>query len=1390
MFRVFSKFNALFVRPKIRGAIQEYQTQLINSVKEDIRRLHDKFKKHYHRSEAYTMSQLRDVSPVSGTIIWVRQIERQLDMYMQRVEDVLGKGWELYAEGQRLQADSTSFRRKLDTRHVYDTWFNEISRRDLTVSGRVFLIARHRATGNAFQLNVSFDRQLVTMFKEVRDLLWLGFQVPHTLVNMARDGKRVYPYAISLMETTSIYHQTSHQLQQHPDVMPLAAGYRRDVMHCISKGMGLKWQYFVTSTGMYTSAGAIDSHDNRNASFVREYAAIVSLFQEKVDALISLNEDINAAVRELATCPYRESTFKAILDRVQTMIDRLNLDNYANLEQWVGDLDKRIEQVLAGRLTHAIHSWVKEFNRAPQVGDDSDGEGIGMGMPDESKIARRLQRSLGVAETSTSKLANGHANGQSDQKQQQGEAEEEVKPKLRTLVHELRIKNQVMYLDPPLENARASWIQQLHTWLAAVCQQRRPQATRYEVVAGGDDDLEYDNLTLEFNPGFKADSGSNVQTSTRSGAGEASSYKDLLSRLGDNVLFEAYRSIESMAKQAESYVQIWLQYQALWDLQTDYVLQFLGDDLTRWQSMLLEIKRARSTFDNSETAKFIGAHCVVDYEQVQSKVNSKYDGWQREILNKFGQRLGQAMRDTCHAISSARHELESHSAESSTTSEVVTFITFVQELKRKSPVWRRDVEEVFRGGQRVLEKQRFQFPNDWMYLDQVDGEWSAFNEILKRKNNVIQEQLPNLQMKIIAEDKAVDARIGSLCSEWEKSKPVQGSLRPDVATNTLNVFHKRTTQLIEEYKQVSRAKEALDMDITRDERLTPVLEEVGDLKSVWTALGSIWREIDELRETPWVSVVVRKVRQQLDRHLTEAKQLPNRMRQYAAYEYMQTTLRGLLKANITIADLKSDALRDRHWRQLFKALKAPSATLSDLTLGDVWNFDIVRNESVIRDVITVAQGEMALEEFLGQIRETWTGYVLELIQYQNKCRLIKGWDELFGKCTEQLSALTAMKGSPYYKVFEEEAGAWEDKLNRIQVLFDVWVDVQRRWVYLEGIFTGSADIKHMLPVESSRFQNINAEFLAVMKNVYKSPFVLDVLNLPSIQRSLERLADLLRKIQKALGEYLERERASFPRFYFVGDEDLLEIIGNSKDVTRIQKHLRKMFAGLAVVQLSDDGSKIVGMASREGEQVAFRQAIELAKFPKINEWLGAVEREMRQTLAALLGTAVERLESVAVDGSSGRPNAAQFRQWIYDMPAQLVVLAKQAVWTRRVEEALAAGGGQRLEHVLAGIEGELEVLADAVLEDLGSLERKKSEHLITELVHQRDVVRALAAQDVADTQNFAWLSQMRFSYQPTSGASGDEALESLVVHMCDAKFRYGFEYLGVQERLVQTPLTD
>jgi dynein heavy chain 1 len=109
MFRIFSRFNALFVRPHIRGAIREYQTQLIQRVKDDIESLHEKFKIQYPQSKAYKMSGVRDLPPVAGSIIWARQIDRQLTAYMRRVEDVLGRGWENHVEGQKLKADGDRY---------------------------------------------------------------------------------------------------------------------------------------------------------------------------------------------------------------------------------------------------------------------------------------------------------------------------------------------------------------------------------------------------------------------------------------------------------------------------------------------------------------------------------------------------------------------------------------------------------------------------------------------------------------------------------------------------------------------------------------------------------------------------------------------------------------------------------------------------------------------------------------------------------------------------------------------------------------------------------------------------------------------------------------------------------------------------------------------------------------------------------------------------------------------------------------------------------------------------------------------------------------------------------------------------------------------------------
>ncbi|KAJ3021261.1 hypothetical protein HKX48_008890 [Thoreauomyces humboldtii] len=1319
MFRVFSKFNALFVRPKIRGAIQEYQTQLIESVKEDIKKLHDKFKVHYRNSEANRMSQQRDTPPVAGAIIWARQIERQLGHYMKRVEDVLGRGWELYAEGEKLQTESTSFKKKLDTRPIYEAWLAEMLKKDLTVTGRIFQISRNRAQGNVLQLSINFEAQTVTLFKEVRNLLWLNFQVPHTISNIAKDAKRVYPFAVSLTETVRTYTQTVQKIDRNKETAILVIGYRKEAQSLISRGIQLKWDYFVNAyDARPTMPPFHDSRENRHVVFVREFASAVATFQDKASTAVAVGDEIYAAVASLETCRFDRTVFHDLLGTIQKLIDRLNIEGFSNLSLWTARLNDRIEVVLAARLQTAIKEWIVEFQDEKAEIEMADSK-------------RRLRRK------SESPTRDGSA-----------KASNACRPQLDVMVHEIVLKNQVMFLNPPVEEARRNWYQQLHRWLANICSWTPIVSSSYEmsVSDAGRDDRSFASLLTRVSPALE----------------------------------RCYEIIELKAREIREYSEIWLRYQSLWDLESFYVYDQLGDNLRLWQQLVLEIKKARSTFDNSESEKSFG-RLIVDYKQVQSKVNAKYDQWQREILNRFGVKVGVNMRAFHGTIAKARTDLEQQTADGTSTSEAITFITFVQTLRKQVGSWGEEVQ-TYKSSQKVLERQRYQFPADWLYFDNVDGEWSAFNEVLARKTKIIQERTAGLQIKISAEDASIEQRIKDIAVEWDKGKPLQGNIRPAEAMAALNIFEGRLIRLRDDYVQVCRAKEALDLDHRVNHKLTPILEELQDLKSVWSALSGLWVGINELRETLWATIIPRKLRQQLDQLLQSMKELNSRMRQYAAFDYAQEVLKGYLKVNPLVTELKSEAVKDRHWKHLVKALALDGkVAIGDLTIGHIWDVDLRQKENTLRDVLTVAQGEMALEEFLKQVKETWTTYSVDLVVYQNKCRLIRGWDDLFAKSSENLNSLTAMKHSPYFRVFEEEALGWEDKLNRIHMLFDVWIDVQRQWVYLEGIFSVSVDIKHLLPVESARFQSINAEFMTLMKKVYKSPFVLDILNIAGVQKSMERLADLLSKIQRALGDYLEKERSAFPRFYFVGDEDLLELIGNSKDIVRTQKHLKKMFAGIASLQLSEDLNIVTGLVSKEGEIVPLKTPVSVKDHPRINDWLSLLESEMQKSLALHLSEAVA---DMAIFQKGDGLDATGFLQWMDRFPDQLVFVAMQVLWTRLVETALSAPGS--LDNALALVQKGLNVLADLVLQDLDAIRRRKAEHLITELVHQRDVTRRLKENGVTSKSDFQWLYQMRFYFLETNS----NPLERLSIQMANASFSYGFEYLGIADRLVQTPLTD
>lgn len=1295
MFRVFSKFNALFVRPSIRGAIQEYQSRLIENVKNDISALQEKFRLQYSNSEAYEMSKLRDIPPVSGTIIWIRQIERQLDNYMKKVEAVLGKGWQYYAEGQKLHTESISFRQKLDTTPIYETWLANMSKRTLTINGLLFRINKNRKSDGSnvvFELTVNFDPQVITLFKEVRNLSWLKYQVPHSLSSVGKDAQRVYPYAVDLIDSLKTLNRTYSLISEQESTRDLLNGYENGIYKLLEKGFTFSWESFVH---VYDVKYDRLLSENRHVKFVQEFEKSVKVFDAKAKDLYNINRDISGALATIKNCMFNFDSFASSLKIIQEAVDKLNLEGYVNVGEFVESLNHDIKLALIQRCRDIIQSWINTF-------DKPDGE-QNVAVPNYMNI------------------------------------------------HELTLKNRVISLYPPLESTRCNWLNNFQENIENVSRLPKILPNRFDIKLAVN---QHDELS------------------------ESDTFRDIADSMTEEV-GKVLNLIDFHIGRAESYLDNWYQFQALWDLEGSQVYDYLGTDMAKWLQILNEIRKARTTFDTTDGFKTFGL-LKIDFRTVQVRINAKYDGWQHDIIQKFSQCLNTSMKDLCGDMENLRRDLEQQSSDAFATDQVVSTVTKVQSCTQFLTDRENDVN-LFRNGQATLSRYRFRFPSNWLFIDQVENELAALKEILSKRSAVIESQIDGIRARVQSEMKRLQDRSSSLEAQWEQEKPVSGAIKPKDALKLLSRFESDTSSLLDSSTLLRKASVALDLDFNLESNLDTVLEEIRDFNSVWAALESIWNALEDLRDNTWASVVPRKIRKSLEDLIEVTKGMPTRIRQYAAFDHIQTVLKTLIKSQSIIIDLKTEAIHERHWQKLFKALsKHKQLFYNNLSLGDVWDMNLIANSSFIKDIVTEAQGELALEIFLRQVRSTWSNYTLELTNYKTSCRLIKGWDELFQTCSDHLNSLGAMHHSHYFKVFEEEARGWEDKLNRIHVLFDVWIDVQRQWVYLEGVFNNNSEIKNILPVESSRFQSLNSEFFVILRKVYKSPLILDVLNIPGIQQSIERLADLLAKVQKALGEFYEQERQRFARLYFIGDEDLLEIIGNSDDVHRVEKHLGKMFAGVSSLIYDEENSTIDGVCSKEGEEVLLSNRINLVKTPNVVEWLIKLNNEIKISLSDQMKESLDVLTNILSEESLV---SKKIMIWIQKFPSQVSLVSSQILWTRKVENAFK--NNESLDSTLESYSELLRIMANFVLQELSIVDRKKCENLITELIHQRDVIATMIAANTSSLTDFIWQSQLTYYFDSTASPT-----ERLTVNQANSVFTYGFEYLGMPDRLVSTPLVD
>lgn len=439
------------------------------------------------------------------------------------------------------------------------------------------------------------------------------------------------------------------------------------------------------------------------------------------------------------------------------------------------------------------------------------------------------------------------------------------------------------------------------------------------------------------------------------------------------------------------------------------------------------------------------------------------------------------------------------------------------------------------------------------------------------------------------------------------------------------------------------------------------------------------------------------------------------------------------------------------------------------TLAELLELNLHECEEEVKNIVDKAVKEMSMEKILRDLNVTWSAMEFENeIHQRTGCNLLKASEELIETLEDNQVCLQNLITSKYIAHFLEEVSVWQNKLMVADQVITLWFEVQRTWTHLESIFMSSEDIRKQLPTDSERFDRIDTEFRALMKEMSVTSNVVQSTNREGLCSRLENLQKELTLCEKALAEYLETKRLAFPRFYFVSSADLLDILSNGIQPDMVTKHLTKLFDSIARLLFNRDADNQIasasGMYAKDGEYVEFDHVTDVNG--PVEVWLNRIQSTMRSSLRNYISDAVVTYEE------------KQREQWLFDYPAQVSLCGSQIWWSTEVNIAfnrLEEGYDNAIKDYFKKQISQLSVLITLLLGELTKGDRQKIMTICTIDVHSRDMVNKMIQAKVDTGSAFMWQSQLRHRY--------DETERDCFANICDAEFRYSHEYLGKYYRI-------
>ncbi|CUG51588.1 dynein heavy chain, putative [Bodo saltans] len=565
-------------------------------------------------------------------------------------------------------------------------------------------------------------------------------------------------------------------------------------------------------------------------------------------------------------------------------------------------------------------------------------------------------------------------------------------------------------------------------------------------------------------------------------------------------------------------------------------------------------------------------------------------------------------------------------------------------------------------------------------------------------------------------------------------------------------------------------------------------------KQVWDLVNHVNLSFEDWMTSTFVDVDVEGFLDEIRRMVKQLKGQPMQAKQWQLYKGLEDEVANMNKSLPLCAELRTPAMRPRHWDELLalsggtSGTKSIDPTSATFTLAKLVGLGIHHHAEEISNIVEKAQKELNIERVLNKIVDAWSKIFFEYDTNKDfNIQLLCPVDAIIEQLEADTNALQAMLSDRFVDFFLERVQLWQRNVGLIDLCMNKWSEIQRKWLNLFPIFVRSADIREQLPEDAKKFEGADYYFRKLMGAASKRSLVteilctsaiMDDLQLPdqTLESYLQEIEDILLGCEKALTDYLETKRKLFPRFYFVSSADLVDILSKGSDPRAVMVHMSKIVDSIETFTLDNHPSGVDTpktaweMISIQNEHVPL--AMDCKCDGPVEQWLegciGAMQRAMRMHIMEANASYIDKPRT----------------EWIYQHPCQAIVVASRGWFTSECQAAfqlMEEGSDSGMKDFLKQQRAQLDSLIKEVLLDRTSEQRKMLVHLITIDVHNRDIAQQLVDDKIDSVDSFAWQSQLRYYIDEKRGSE---------IRIADAEFVNMYEYVGLCGCLVITKLTD